>query len=171
MRLFLDHVRRPDRFVWRWDRIAQRRIRTPRYDTLLERLAIEFDQLVTVRPRLARCKLCGRAFVPLKQSRPERYCRANLWLSAEPGRRVFPPTQLERCIPLDESERLRTRKRLEQRHRRALARYGPKHPAVAKAKRELGDFWKRNPPARTGRQPRPQAPYVQEPDQKGESDG
>jgi hypothetical protein len=148
MRRLLDKVERPDRFVWRWRR-DWTRVRAPRYDSLLERLAIEYDQLVTRRPRLSRCVLCRRVFVPMRQSRPERHCRANLWLVADPPRRI------QRCVPLDERERGRVKKRLDQRYRRALARAGNhRDPDVIKAKRDLGEWEKANPPARRGRQPR-----------------
>jgi hypothetical protein len=153
LKRFLDLAARPDRFVWRWREGADGwiRVRTPRYDSLFERLAIEFDHLASLRPRLGRCTLCGRVFVPLRPGRPERHCRANLWLEA-----ARPPRRLERCVPLDETERVRVKKRLDQRYRRALARTGDhRHPDVVAAKRALGEWSRKHPPAQRGKQPRP----------------
>jgi hypothetical protein len=153
LRRFLDDVARPDRFVWRWARIGATwsRVRVPRYDRLKERLAIEFDHLVTRRPRLSRCALCHRVFVPLRPSRPETHCRANLWQATRP------PIQIERCVPLDDTERKREWKRRDQRYRRALVRAGGdvRHPDVVAAKRALGDWVRDHPPARRGRQEHP----------------
>lgn len=153
LKLFLEDVQRRDLFLWRWQNVGGlwMRVRVPRYDRLFERLAIEYDQLLTRRPLLSVCTLCDRVFVPQRASRPERHCRANLWLVASP------PRQLERCIPLDETERNREWKRLDQRYRRALARADGKlsDRDVVAAKRALGEWIRANPPARRGRQEQP----------------
>ena len=168
LRWFLDHVQRPDQFVWRW-RIGNTtsiRVRASHYATLLQRLAIEFDHLVTRQPRLSQCKLCGRVFVPLRPSRPEVHCHANLW---RPGR-SGPPTLVERCVSLDdETERNRTEKKLYQRYRRAVARSGKSAAESKRALREVSDFKRTHPPVRErGRQPTPEVTY--EPDPPGNTE-
>lgn len=172
MRRFLDEVRRPDTFGWMYRRRngERQRVRVPRYDgnRLHLRLAIEFDQLVSLQPRLSRCVLCRRCFVPRRPARPEAHCCGNLWLLTDP------PRQLERCVAFDEAERLKTRQRLygrvyRARQRHGQSRQGEKHPDVVKAKRELSEWLKANPPRRKGRQPEPTRPdLIPEPEPKGE---
>ena len=171
MRRFLDKVQRPDRFTWKWrpDSGQWARVRTPRYDDqLIWRLAIEYDHLVSRRPRLRRCKLCSRVFVPIRAGRAEVHCHADLW------QETVPPRHLERCVPLDESERNRVKKKLSQRYRRALERAGrdPKHPDVLVAQRALANWLQENEPVRRGRQPRPNPGVIHEhPEPKGDQHG
>ena len=164
MRRFLDAVKRPDTFGWMYRRGkgGRQRVRVPSYRTLYQRLGIEFDHLVSLQPRLSRCALCRRCFVPRRPSRPEAHCCANLWLL------TTPPRQLERCVPFDETERLRTRQRLYGRLHRARARHGQneKHPEVVKAKRELSEWLKANPPRVRGRQPEPSPDLIPDLDRK-----
>jgi hypothetical protein len=152
MQGFLNRVKRPDRFVWMRRRGSDALVRVPRYDSLLERLALEYDALASHRPRLSRCRLCGRVFVPQRPARPEAQCRANLWLATDP------PQLVERCFPaVVTAERAKEKKRRDQAYRRLLKRHGdPDHPEVKAAKRSLDDWLVANRPIRRGRQSRPE---------------
>lgn len=166
LKWFLELVKRPDVFAWNRRRgDAPGLVRVAECRTLLERLAVEYDHLVTRRPRLSRCKLCNRVFVPLRPSRPESHCRANLWSLSSP------PTIVERCVPLDdEVERNRTEKRLHQRYRRALARNGPRDADTRAALRAWSEWKRDNPRLRErGRQPRPEAIFQPTGEQDGNS--
>ncbi len=134
-------------------------MRASSYDTLVQRLAVEFDYLVTRQPRLGRCGLCGRVFVPLRPSRPEVHCRANLWTWKGGALSL-----VERCVPLDrETERNRKERRLRKRYERARERSGNAARETKAALRAWSDFKRDNPTARDrGRQPRPKVLY--EPD-------
>jgi hypothetical protein len=117
----------------------------PVRSVLLDRAAIEAAQLAEQRPRLVRCRLCGRVFVPRRQSRPEAHCHAGVWLHRPPH------THLEFCLPLAAGEeRDRSRRRLQKRVERTLVRHGGdrKHPEVRRAVDELNRFAAEHPAAR-----------------------
>jgi hypothetical protein len=168
MKSLVERVGRVDRFKWRWrmlgDGRGQVRVRAAHYKDLLERIALEFDHLLTHQPRLAVCKLCGRVFVPMRPSRPEVHCRANVW------RRGAPPQLLERCLPLDRDlERIRGEKRLHQAYRRALKAHGESASKTKAAKKAWRDWQYTHPaPRERGRPPTPEVTYQPH---EGEDDG
>ena len=127
----------------------------PTYRDLAERAVIELDHLLSAAPRLGRCRLCGRVFV-VRGKRAEAHCRQYLWL-AWPPRRF-----LERCLPPSPDERERTRKRLHQRYRRALAAHGGdgRHPDVRDALDRYSRFVRSEPLSPRGRRPVPRPGFV-----------
>jgi hypothetical protein len=167
LKTVLDKVERLDRIAWAARIVdgSAREVRTCRYNNLLERVAIEWDHLVTHRPRLSRCKLCKRVFVPIRTSRPEVHCRAHLW------RVGIPPQHVESCVRIDDdTERRRMGKRLQKRYLRALERNGPKHADTKATKAKYADWVRENPSQRErGRQPRPDATYQPGGDDDGET--
>lgn len=156
-RSFLRAAQAPRGFDYA--RRGDERVRVAAYRTLLDRIAVEYEHLVTRRPLLARCPLCGRVFVPRRQHRPERRCSGDLWLASTP------PVHLEQCALLDaEVHRKRGQKRLATRHRRLLRAYGPDDPRVIDALQARAQWAKDHPPARRGRQSRPEPGYQPEGD-------
>ena len=130
----------------------------PTYRDLAERAAIELDDLLSSAPRLSRCRLCGRVFV-VRGKRAEAHCRQYLWLAWPP--RSF----LERCLPPSPDERERTRKRLHQRYRRALAKHGDgRHADVRDALDRCSRFVRSEPSSPRGRRPVPRPGFVEKSD-------
>jgi hypothetical protein len=95
------------------------------FQNLAERISVELFEIFATRPRLHRCRLCGRIFVP--RTRTDSRCRAYLWA---PGNQ----SALDFCIPQHEvdahnadvlaGQHERERKRLHQQMRRRIKRYG-----------------------------------------------
>jgi hypothetical protein len=89
------------------------------YSDLVQRVAVELFELATLRPRLQRCVFCNAVFVPQAH---ETNCRWNLWVS-ETGE-LLSPCNPERFREWEQSAAAdahrRTRKKLDQRIRRAL---------------------------------------------------
>jgi hypothetical protein len=132
----------------------------PTYRDLAERAAIELEHLHAFAPRLSRCRLCCRVFV-VRGKRPEAHCRQYVWLASPPRR------FLERCVPPASDERERTRKRLHQRYRRALAKHGGdgRHPEVRNALGDYSEFVTSEPVSPRGRRPAPSPGFVAKVDQ------
>jgi hypothetical protein len=129
------------------------------YRDLAERAALELEHLPRFAPRLSRCRLCGRVFVVLGK-RPEVHCRQYLWMASPPRRFI------ERCVPPSPDEYERTRKRLHQRYRRALAAHdgNRRHPDVTDALKRYQAFVTSEPRSPRGRRPTPEPGYVAETD-------
>lgn len=136
------------RVRWVYERDG-RALRAPGYEGLAERAALEVDHLLAKRPRLSRCRLCQRIFVPARVSRPEIHCPQHLWLERPPH------THLERCLPPIGPERERIRRTLSQRYRRALAKHegDSKHPDVRQAFAIYTKWLRENPAAPRGKRP------------------
>jgi hypothetical protein len=114
------------------------------YRDLVERAALEFFDLASVGPRIRLCQRCGVPFVPIAR-RGETGCPNNLWDVAT-GR----PLRL--CQSIGEvdvaSKRERERKRVHQKWRRALERFGEGQTETIEAEREWLDWKANNPPSR-----------------------
>lgn len=119
---------RPDRLLWGF-----------RFRDLAERVAVELFDVYDRRPRLRRCKLCNRVFVPASGDEQRRqFCRLRLW--ALPSYVIH-----EYCVPRERvdahnaavlaSEHRRRRKNLWQKWRREEQRRGT-GSAPAKRARE-----------------------------------
>jgi hypothetical protein len=118
---------RPDRVLWGF-----------RFRDLAERVAVELFDLYSRRPRVRRCKLCNRVFVPSGDEQGRQFCRLRLW--------ALPRyTIREYCVPMEQvdahnaavlaSEHRRRRKNLWQKWRREEQRIGA-DSAPAKRARE-----------------------------------
>jgi hypothetical protein len=111
------------------------------FQNLAERVALELFELFDSRPRLQRCRLCNRIFVP--RTTADTKCRADLW---ELGQ----TTALELCnpqYPVDAyyarilAERHgRERKSRHQQMRRELKRFGEGSPRAERAKAKYEDW-------------------------------
>jgi hypothetical protein len=126
------------------------------YTDLVERAAIEFVDLVTLRPRVKLCRRCGRPFVPTS-TRGETGCPNNIW-------DAFSGEAIARCRETDfdsnhTRQRDRERRRLHQRWKRAVARHGSDDPAAIDAENRWLAWKAANPPERP--RGRPETPSAQ----------
>jgi hypothetical protein len=110
-------------------------------DNLAQRVAVELVHLFDNQPRLRRCLLCNRIFVP--RSTTDSRCQANLWTHP-----TLPP--IEFCIPpqaveahndaVEAGQHKRERKRRHQKMRRDIERFGKGTPRANQARAEY-DAW------------------------------
>jgi hypothetical protein len=125
------------------------------YQTILERLALEFQDLAIRRPQLRLCRRCGRLYVPFRRTDPP-YCWGRLWSGGRFVRdclagREAPPERLA-----DDRERWRRQyKKRKARVYRRRDHYGAQHALTIKAERELEDWKDENPPPERRRRGRP----------------
>ncbi len=107
---------KPDRLLWGL-----------RFRDLAERVAVELFDVYSLRPRLRRCRLCNRVFVPSSDAQGRQFCRLRLW--------ALPSYVIRRyCVPVEQvdahnaavlaSEHRRRRKNLWQKWRRDEQRFG-----------------------------------------------
>jgi hypothetical protein len=137
--------RRDDRRVWGW-----------RFASLDQRVALELFELFALRPRLDRCYLCGRVFVPRGRKRS---CRAHLWAQGQHGE------ALEYCTGERVGERAaRSEEDIEYDRLQKQASRMRKHPwgdpRRQRAEQELAAWREANPRKKRGPPPRPEPPDI-----------
>lgn len=126
------------------------------YTTLYQRVALELEDLAVRRPRLQRCPLCQRAFVPIRKH--QNVCATSIW---DQGSRKL----VARCVP-DMSQQTveqaasvihaRERKAHWARMNRVHRKYGHGHERTKQAELKWAAWQKANPPPRPrGRPPAP----------------
>jgi hypothetical protein len=128
------------------------------YQTLYERVALEFEDLAVRRPTPDICPLCERIYIPHRPT--QAICGNQVWdaASREPVRLCFDESEGEDDHPIDAADYRRRRKTRWAAMSRARAKYGARDPRTKQALAEWQRWRIENPPPRRPGRPRTAKP-------------
>jgi hypothetical protein len=138
-----------------------------RYASLYQRVALELEDLATRRPRMQRCPLCQRPYIPIRPG--QRVCATSIWdtNSRRSVARCLENPDVETVTDAESEIHTRQRKANWARMNRTRARYGHSDPRTQRALQDWQQWQTENPPPRPRGRPSSATPMAELPHAQG----